>query len=176
MTAGEWTRFSSSLSRLSTELHASAAAGVAGAALHVTRAVRASAVTTGAGRLGAVGYDVKGTSEPVALIKAKSRKAHFREHDTKTHSIAADPAKRKQQVARALQALFGQAKPRARRSSMKVRAGALSWQSASHPVRAVTHPGTKARPFFWPGVEAGLPGSADAFAAAVDRQVSEAWR
>lgn len=31
---------------------------------------------------------------------------------------------------------------------------ALFWKGAAHPVKRVHHPGLKARPFFWPGVEA----------------------
>lgn len=177
MAGGEWTRFSSSLNRLSSELHASAAAGVAGAALHVKRSVQAQAAATGAGRLGGVAYDVKGGTNPAAIVRATSRKAHLRERKTKAHRIAADTARRQQQIGRALQSLFGQSRgsARARRSS-RVRAGALAWPGGRHPVRAVQHPGTRARPFFWPGVERALPDAADAFASAVDRQVAAAWR
>lgn len=31
---------------------------------------------------------------------------------------------------------------------------ALFWKGALHPVKKVNHPGIKARPFFWPGVQA----------------------
>lgn len=31
---------------------------------------------------------------------------------------------------------------------------ALFWKGAMHPVKLVHHPGLKARPFFWPGVQA----------------------
>ena len=176
MAAGEWTRFSASLTRFSSTMRASDIAGVSGAALAVKRSIESHAASVGAGRLGKVRYDVKGTANPTALIKATDGRAHFFERGTDAHQIGPDLAGRRRQIARALSALYGGTKTRGR-VRKNLRKGGLFWSGANHPhTKPITHPGMNARPFFWPGVEDATPRADDAYRVAVDRNAQTAFR
>lgn len=166
--AGEWTRFASSLDRFASELRASDAAGVSGAALHVKRSIESEASAQGVGRLGRVGYDTRSGD---ALVRATNRKAHLPERGTKAHPIQGGYSRA--QIGKALRALFG---GQQRSFSTKARKQAIAWPGGPHPVNVVEHPGEKPRPFFWPGVDKALPNVSDAYEKAVDRQAAQAWR
>lgn len=50
---------------------------------------------------------------------------------------------------------------------------ALYWKGALNPYKKIHHPGTKARPFFGPGVEASHEGIIDQFTKVIERLVRE---
>lgn len=54
-----------------------------------------------------------------------------------------------------------------------VRAGALYWKGADHPVMRVLHPGTKPRPFFEPGVKAALSAVTEQFSRVASTIISQ---
>lgn len=125
---------------------------VTAAALAVTTAVRAevgratkgSNRLSGVGKRGAklsVGYDVKGTASPSALVRMKGP-AHLIESDTKPHPI-----------------------------TTKQRRGARALSTPAGPRASVQHPGTKGKHPWAKGVAAGLPLAGAAATATVEKSL-----
>ena len=127
-----------SLGRMPEALQQGQRRGVQRAALHVTTGIRqqisiatgGSNRLSGVGRRGArlsVGYDIKGSANPTALIKPRGKQGTFKliEEDTKPHSI----------------------QPRARRG-----ARALKLANSRYAAR-VRHPGTAGKHPFAKGVD-----------------------
>lgn len=137
-------QFAARAKNLGPDLQSNLKRGINAAALHTKRSVEAEMASAGVGkRLSGVGtrgarigvrYDVKGTDNPVALVRATGP-FHLVERSTKAHAIT--PKKRGRRVA-------------ARKKALNI-PGVGARASAQHP-------GTRGKHAFAKGVERAKPG------------------
>ncbi len=150
--------FAESCQRFPEELQKAQARGVRRAALHVTRSVRGEirAATNGDMEMSGVGlrgarvgarYDIKGTVNPTALIRATGP-LHLIERDTRPHEI----------------------KRRKRRGKKALRMADGRFVSG-----AVQHPGTRGKRPFAKGVDATKESAPRVFDAEIQRAMREVF-
>lgn len=136
-------QFAARAGNLGPDLQANLRRGINAAALHTKRSIEAEMGAAGisGGRLRGVGtkgarigvrYDVKGTDNPVALVRATGP-FHLIERSTRPHRIT----------------------PKSRRRGQRKRAVAIPGVG---PRASAQHPGTKAKAVFSKGVERAQPG------------------